>query len=112
MPGMFFIIDWQQGHTIGLVCCVVWFMGVVVWLICCWVSFAEFVELEAVVGVTVWVWVFASVGLAVNVSNAKCATDPLNIILERVIMLIFYSLYLCGFTSSKRTKAIIKFLPK
>ena len=47
MPGILFIIDLQQGHTIWLFCCVVWFLGAVLWLICCWVSFTEFVALEA-----------------------------------------------------------------
>jgi len=39
-------------HLVALLCRLV---SCVLWLICCWVSFAEFVELGAVVGVTVWV---------------------------------------------------------
>ena len=68
--------------------------------------------MEAVVGVAVWMWVFARVGLAVNVSNTRYAIEPLNIVLAPVIMLIFYSPYFCRFTSSKGTKSMINSLVK
>ena len=55
---------------------------------------------------------FASVGLAVNVSDIRYATEPLNIVLAPVIMLIFYSPYFCRFTSSKGTKSMINSLVK
>ena len=53
---------------------------------------------------------FARVGLAVNVSNTRYATEPLNIVLTLVIMLIFYSPYFGRFTSSKETKSMINSL--
>ena len=91
IPGILLIIDLQQGHPAWFVCCVVWFVGVVLWRLCCWLSWTSFEVLEAWFGVSIWLLVFASVGLAANTINARPTVELFINVLTRVIRFILVS---------------------